>query len=87
MKEKTNYKKKCAELEKRIGDLEEWYSSEIKKKDKKIGELEKEKALFTSSAMKEAEKRYEAQAVMDKMKARLNKMQNILKDDNMKSKE
>jgi uncharacterized coiled-coil protein SlyX len=86
MKEKTNYKKKCAELEKRIKDLEEWYSSEIKRKDKRIEELEKQKALFTSSAMKEAEKRYEAQVLMDRMKDKLNKMQNILKDDRMKSK-
>jgi uncharacterized coiled-coil protein SlyX len=86
MKEKTNYKKKCAELEKRIKDLEEWYSSEIKRKDKRIEELEKQKALFTSSAMKEAEKRYEAQVLMDRMKDKLNKMQNILKDDKMKSK-
>jgi len=36
--------------------------------------------------MKEAEKRQESQFVMEKMKDRFEKMQNILRDERMKSK-
>ncbi|PIN72405.1 hypothetical protein COV21_02295 [Candidatus Woesearchaeota archaeon CG10_big_fil_rev_8_21_14_0_10_45_5] len=86
MKEKKDYKKKSGELEKRISELEEWFSVEIKKRDRRIEELEREKALFMSSAMKEAEKRQESQFVMEKMKDRFEKMQNILRDERMKSK-
>jgi len=71
MKKEPDDKKRIRELEERIQKLEEWFTSEIKRKDKIIENLERERELFRSAAIKEAEQREQAASVMEKLKKKI----------------
>lgn len=47
--------------------LKEWYSEQVKAKDKIIGELEKEKEILISTAIKQSQKTKEWQEIADKL--------------------
>lgn len=68
---KSASEERIKELEERIRKLEEWYSAEIKRKEKRIEELERERDLFRSAALKEAEKQRQAGAILERLKKRI----------------
>jgi hypothetical protein len=71
------HKKRCAELQGRIEKIERIFSDELKRRDRIIENLEKEKTMFLSSAMKEADKRHEAECLAKELSSRLEKAKMI----------